>query len=288
MSSSCPLCGQSDSRNGWPGSTVFEDHSFAFRECVHCRSQFCEPMPDEEVLRLMYGPAYAQAFAGDLDVSGESKQPEKTLEWLQRLGRGTFVDFGCGDGSLLVRASQLGWRAVGVEMDPAVAARIRSRTGLQVTADLDELGEASVDALHLGDVIEHLTRPDRDCARLLRLIRPGGHFLAQGPLESNASLFTFAMKMSRMLRTPPPRSDAPYHVMLATAEGQRELFRRLGLEEVEFAMSEVWWPAPSDWSTARRNGRRGLALYSIRAASRALSKLAPSRLGNRYFYVGRR
>ena len=93
-------------------------------------------------------------------------------------GSGTFVDFGCGDGTLLLRARDLGWRPVGVELDETVAARAAARTGLPVTADLASVGDESVDALHLGDVLEHLTDLDRELPRLLRLLKRGGYLIA--------------------------------------------------------------------------------------------------------------
>lgn len=287
MSAPCPLCGDRRSRIGWAGSTQYRGHSFTFRQCLGCGSQFCDPMPDAETLRLMYGSSYAEAFAGE-PTDDDSKQPAQTLEWLARLGRGTFVDFGCGDGSLLERARDLGWRAIGVELDEEVAARVRRRTGLDVFTDIDALAEGSVDALHLGDVIEHLTDPDRELPRILRVLKRDGHLIAQGPLEANASLFTWAIRAGRLLRRPPARDGAPYHVMLATAAGQRRLFERKGIREVAFTVREVAWPAASRWSDAARRGARGIALYGLRRVSRALSRIDSARLGNRYFFVGQR
>ncbi len=288
MGASCPLCGHSDHRPGWAGETVFLNRSFSFRECLGCGSQFCEPMPDDKVLREMYGPAYAAAFGDDTGEDGESKQPELPLGWLERLGSGTFVDFGCGDGELLLRARELGWRAIGVEMDEDVAARVRARTGLEVTTDLAALGEGTVDVLHLGDVLEHMTDLERDLPRLIRAVHRDGYLMAQGPLEANASLFTWTIRAARAVRGARVRNTAPYHVTLATARGQRRLFARSGLHEVEFLLREVAWPAPDRWERAKRGGVRGMAQYSLRRASRLVSRLDPASFGNRYFFVGRR
>ena len=89
-----------------------------------------------------------------------------------------------------MRARDLGWRAVGVELDAGAAGSVRARTGLDVRTDLATIVDATVDVLHLGDVIEHLTDLDRDLPRMLRVLRRGGHLIAQGLLEANASLFT--------------------------------------------------------------------------------------------------
>ncbi len=76
---------------------------------------------------------------------------------------GTFVDFGCGAGDLLREAAALGWRAHGVEFTPDVAAATSRATGYQVVP-LSQVSRlpGQADVVHLGDVIEHLTDPDRE------------------------------------------------------------------------------------------------------------------------------
>jgi 2-polyprenyl-3-methyl-5-hydroxy-6-metoxy-1,4-benzoquinol methylase len=78
------------------------------------------------------------------------------------------------------------------------------------------------DVVHVGDVIEHLTQLDTQFPEIPGLIKPGGLLLAQGPLENNASLFTFALSSARKLRPARRTEMAPYHVLLATSQGQRD------------------------------------------------------------------
>jgi hypothetical protein len=80
---------------------------------------------------------------------------------------------------------------------------------------------------------------------------------------------------------------APYHVMLATARGQRAFFERFGLVATEFRLQEVAWPAPSRLSGSELFHPRSLILFMLRRLSQRLSKLRPSAWGNRYFYIGR-
>jgi hypothetical protein len=76
-------------------------------------------------------------------------------------------------------------------------------------------------------------------------------------------------------------------VVLATAEGQWALFHRFGLAAVEKAVTEVPWPAPSRLSPADLVRPRQVGLFTLRLASRALSRLRSDRWGNRYRYAGR-
>jgi hypothetical protein len=79
----------------------------------------------------------------------------------------------------------------------------------------------------------------------------------------------------------------PYHVLQATVSGQRKLFERIGLETLEFLVTEVDWPAPSRFSREVIRNPRSLALLGLRRLSRAASSRSGGRLGNRYFYIGR-
>jgi SAM-dependent methyltransferase len=244
-------------------------------------------MPDEEVLRLMYGPGYAGLVSGDYPVE-DPKEPERVMAVLGTLPPGTFVDFGCGAGGLLREAAALGWKAYGVEFTADVAAATSQATGHQVVpiSDVSSVpGEAEV--VHLGDVIEHITDPDRDFSVALSMLRSGGLLLAQGPLENNWTVFAAFRRLAGYARPTRVRHHAPTHVVQATADGQRRFFSRHGLIEQRFDLSEVWWPAPSELGSCQLRPRL-IALYLCRRLSLSLRFLAPRTWGDRYFYIGRK
>lgn len=290
---SCPLCGQQYARPSWVGVTVYGGREFPYVECRACGTIYCDPMPDDAVVAEMYGPRYNSddsacgVEARDGLVFEDPKEPRRVVEWLARSGPGLFVDYGCRDGELLTEAARLGWRAVGVEIDEGVARETAARTGLPVFTPSDErLRGVRADAVHLGDVIEHLTKMEEQFAAVLRLLRPGGALLAQGPLEANASLFTWALKTSRALRGARRVETPPLHVLLATSAGQRALFERFGLREVEYTVREVTWPAPARLRAADLRSPRAVGLFALRRCSQLASSLRPRAWGNRYFYVG--
>jgi SAM-dependent methyltransferase len=283
----CPLCNHENARPSWVGSTFYRGREFPYVECLRCGSLYCDPMPDAETLSQMYGPEYATSFEDDPGID-DPKEALRVVKWLkQGAGRGTFIDYGCGTGTLLIEAAKLSWQAVGVEFDSEVAKTVEQRTGARVVSNPAELAAASADVLHLGDVIEHLTEVNRLMPEILRLIKPGGLLLAQGPLENNANLFTMMLRLTKSVRGAPAREMAPYHVMLATATGQRTFFERFGLEELEYAVREVAWPAPSRLSLSDLKKARAVGLFTVRRLSQAVSALRPRRWGNRYFYAGR-
>jgi SAM-dependent methyltransferase len=244
-------------------------------------------MPDDELLGLIYGPGYAALVSDDHAVE-DPKEPERVLGILRTLPPGTFVDFGCGAGRLLREAAALGWRAHGIEFTPAVAAATSQATG-QPVVPLSQAGRLSgqADVVHVGDVIEHLTYPDRDFAVALSALRSGGLLLAQGPLENNWTVFGALMRLTGYARQTRVRDQTPAHVMLATAAGQRTFFLRHGLIEQRFDLSEVWWPAPSNFGSCQGRPRL-IALYLCRRLSLSLRFLTPRTWGDRYFYIGRK
>jgi SAM-dependent methyltransferase len=289
VASTCPLCGASGSHESWLGSLRYDGREFPYVECESCRSLYADPMPGEETLASMYGPQY-EAMVSTGHGIVDPKERGRVVAWLRTQPTGTFLDYGCGVGRLLEDVKASGWRTLGMEFDPRVAAETSARVGVPVIDrfGLDAIEQQPVDVLHLGDVIEHLTDPDADMPRILRLIKPGGYLMAQGPLEAHATLFTGALKIARRLRGTRVSDMAPYHVMLATAAGQQAFFRRFGLEAVTFAMHEVAWPAPGRLDGRDLTDPRAIVLFTLRKVSQALSALDPDRWGNRYFYIGRR
>jgi SAM-dependent methyltransferase len=234
-------------------------------------------MPDADALASMYGTDYA----GEEVTADQQRFDGWVIDRLAGRPTGTFLDYGCGDGRLLERVRDAGWRVAGVEFDPEVAAAVSRRLDSPVVVP-DEAGSLPpVDVVHLGDVIEHLTDPPPILRQVLDALRPAGTLLAQGPLEGNLNLFTVAVRASGLLR----RSEVsmpPFHVVLATARGQRALFERLGLRTIAFEVEEIAWPAPSH----RPGSAKGTALWAARKASQGATALVGGRTGNRYRYEG--
>ena len=288
----CPLCGGDEKSVSPIGTTAYQGEQFHFVRCRSCRSHYCDPMPGAATLAQMYGPQYLTAFDSNQNgLVDDPKQVTRTIDVLRTLGGGTLLDYGCGTGRVLREAAKLaGWLAVGLEFDEAVARETERQTGLRIVhdpSDLQREGIAPVDVLHLGDVIEHLTDLDHQMPEILGLLKPGGVILAQGPLEGNDRVLLGLIKLARLLGRGGAREGAPYHVMLATAQGQLEFFHRFGLEDIEYVVSEVDWPCPSQIKLGDLKRPRVLTLFAARKLSRLVGRFSPSNSGNRYYYAGR-
>ncbi|HEV2861053.1 MAG TPA: methyltransferase domain-containing protein [Pyrinomonadaceae bacterium] len=241
------------------------------------------------MVNRIYDTAYKGALSEN-PTENEPGEPGRVIQWLRKQPLpGTFVDYGCREGGLLVEAKRLKWRAMGVEVNSDVAQATEKRIGAPVVQPGSPLLTAHLaDVLHLGDVIEHLTEIDEQMPYILSLIKPGGLLIAQGPLEANSNLFTITIRCSRLLRRSKVIHTSPEHVILATSKGQKALFSRLGLKEIEYRLSEVAWPAPSKIPRGEEMNMRAVILYAVRRLSQLATRLRPDSWGNRYFYVGQK
>jgi SAM-dependent methyltransferase len=284
----CPLCGHAETTPSWLGAARFQGRDYPYVECRACGSHYCQPMPDAQALADLYGPAYQECVLGERD-SPETGSPGFVLTWLSRVAPGKFVDYGCGRGHVLVAAAAQGWDVLGIEFDRRIAAQTQARIMLPVR-DAQTLDPSTIEAdvVHLGDVIEHLTDMEAQMSSVVRLLRPGGLLLAQGPLEANVTMFTLGLRVVRFLGAGRAGDTPPYHVIQATSRGQKQFFERWGFDMLEFRCFEIDWPAPSRFVIRDVRRLRSTALFLLRRASRGLSALTPDHPGNRYVFAGRR
>ena len=182
--------------------------------CLGCGSAYLDPRPTEDSILLAYSDYYTHDDAAGRPVARLQSVRDSLangylnaryatrLRPTSRLGPaaaalfplrraksdrevrhltrpetgGTVLDVGCGNGDFLIQAQRAGWRALGVDLDPAAVASCR-RAALDAsegTIETVDLPQGSLDAVTFGDVIEHLHRPRAALARAHELLRPGG------------------------------------------------------------------------------------------------------------------
>ncbi|WP_456789384.1 class I SAM-dependent methyltransferase [Cellulomonas sp. P5_C5] len=104
------------------------------------------------------------------------------------------LDVGCATGYLGEALLARGCRVSGVEIDPESASRAAKLLDEVVVADLTQVdlvahfGPKSFDVVVLGDILEHLTDPDRLLRHVTGLLAPGGSVVISTPNVSHGSL----------------------------------------------------------------------------------------------------
>jgi SAM-dependent methyltransferase len=136
----------------------------------------------------------------------------RAARWLPA-GTGRVVDVGCafGFGSSVLAGGRRGYGVVGVEPDAAYVAAARRRyPWLPVVRGLGEalpLGQDTVDAVVLLDVLEHVPAPESLLDEVRRVLRPGGALILSvpysGPLAALDSLNLYRALRRRWATLPP-------------------------------------------------------------------------------------
>lgn len=133
--------------------------------------------------------------------------------------RGRLLDVGCGNGTFLARASEMGWKATGLEPDPQAVATC-CENGLDVVKGSLETAPASwrgqFDVLTMSHVIEHVPHPQTDLELALTMLKPGGLIWIALPNPAGLGAIFFGHSWREL--------HPPYHLCIAT---QEEVIRML-------------------------------------------------------------
>jgi SAM-dependent methyltransferase len=179
--SACPIC-RTDNQASFLAKVVLNGtEEFALKECRRCRVRYLDPMPDDRQLAHFYLPRY---YGGDW-----YKQLGKGMAFARRelsgLAPGLFLDVGCSLGHFIEgirRHSQ--WKVAGVEWSHESVRFACTQLGLDVReGELADCGfeSASVDYLHVNNVLEHVRDPLGFLRECRRTLRPGGTFCLSVP-----------------------------------------------------------------------------------------------------------
>jgi SAM-dependent methyltransferase len=198
--------------------------------CRGCGHMQLDRFPSEAEL----DGAYAAAASDDYveEEAGQRHSFAAVLERIERHApeRGALLDVGCWVGFLLAEARDRGWReCVGIEPSTFASDYARERLGLDVRTDdlfRADLPTRHWDAIVMGDVLEHLTRPNAALDRVAGLLRPGGLLALELPDAG-----------SRVARLLGSRwwSVIPTHVHYFTRASAAAIVSRHGLEPVDVA-----------------------------------------------------
>ncbi len=240
--------------------------------CLDCEAAYIDPRPDAASIGLAYAGYYTHAEPGSA-VSARRKRMRVRLQlgyYNKRYGYdfaagwgvgalvyrfnpmkalradyairhlpapppagGTLLDVGCGNGSFLLTARDLGYVATGLEPDEDAVRRARA-AGLDVRLGvLPESGlqENSFDHVCLNHVFEHLHKPREAAREILRLLRPGGRVWLSQPNLGAIGLQVFGASWRGL--------EAPRHLSLYTHGSLMRLLCEAGFTDVEMLPAEA-------------------------------------------------
>ncbi len=182
MPTACRVCGSPALRVVHEAASDYVTGDvFQVWQCSDCAVGFTFPQPQH--LTRHYSSEYRRY--GRL-VSGVLKAfySVRTARWERRFERpGSVLELGCGDGAMLDSFGRKGWKVVGIERSPEVAAVAHRKFGIPVfVGGLDAVRPAaSFDIVILFQVLEHLPDPLATLKQCARLLKPSGQLIIGVP-----------------------------------------------------------------------------------------------------------
>jgi 2-polyprenyl-3-methyl-5-hydroxy-6-metoxy-1,4-benzoquinol methylase len=185
----CNLCGADDSELLFHAPVRPDQAGLFARDvwnvvrCKHCHLIYVNPRMNATALEKFYSfdNPTDMAFVQGWFIENADLQ-QTTWKRLLRLIRcdcpsGSVLDVGCGAGSFLSAARDMGYQVLGQEVAPHFIDYCRTQIGLKVLeGELEtlDLEPASFDCVTAFDVIEHHPDPLRLLHAMRRLLKPGG------------------------------------------------------------------------------------------------------------------
>ncbi len=236
---SCNACGADEFA---PQSTV---DGWVIGQCRSCGLVFVNPAPffgatDEfsEMSRAFEYTEYMHRPISPGILAFERQQLQANLADMSRWarpgqgaqGRLRFLDIGCGSGAAVRAATDLGWEAIGIDIDPQLvrSGREQLKVDLRAVPILESgLPAGQFDFIKLRDVVEHLPNPREVLDHVRTLLAPGGVLLLVTPNEGGLATRTRVLLRRRrtVVATVPP----PHHLHSYTPDTLQRTLRRAGL-----------------------------------------------------------
>jgi len=178
----CYMCGNKKA------TPVGSKEGLSIVRCNDCALLYVSPRIPERRLAELYDSSY---WFERMQVHGYASILERvTWDYWDAFDRireirefrtqGRFLDIGCSNGALVLRASQEGFCAFGYELDQfiaMIAGRISGRPVFTSDPLLLEEGESldgGWDVISMYDVFEHFYNPRRELSRVRRVLRQKG------------------------------------------------------------------------------------------------------------------
>ena len=217
----CPACANTRTHPS------LSKNSYQLFECADCGHLFVSPIPTQELQALYTTAPYMDSARVAREPNPKFRERAAAIAALRPRGR--VLDVGCAFGNFLMAAREHGLDAEGIELNPRTAKRAEAQGFAVVVGTMEDntLPSGRYDAVHLGDVIEHVPEPDSFILACRRVFRPGGVLVVSTPRNDSA----FA-RLTRRLHPLVPWSHAtpPHHLQQFSLRSLHALLRRCDFE----------------------------------------------------------
>lgn len=185
-------CGSRDFSPAHNRFSFFSSLSPLFKHyqlCDQCGCLLLKFVIDPQYMGELYGPRYFREHQAAIGLPTFQQRYELDAKdrvplWIRVLkefrDKGSVLEIGCSHGRFLKEIADLGYRIVGLELDPEIAAWTKEKTGQDIRSQrLETMENETFDAVFASDVIEHVYDPIEFIAASARVLNPGGRAFFQ-------------------------------------------------------------------------------------------------------------
>ena len=207
--------------------------------------------------RYWFGHQTGDLHFPDIITRGRTDLADRCVHWLRsllefKLPPAKILEIGCAHGGFVAMLRKAGFDAVGLELSPSIVRMATDTFRVPVLLGPIEdqsIPPGSLDAIVMMDVLEHLPDPVATLRCCMELLKPDGILLAQTPAYPEGMSLR---QLDQQKHKFPQMLDKNEHLFLFSKSAVGELFRRVGVPQLEFVpaifgfydMSFVAGPGP--------------------------------------------
>lgn len=164
----------------------FNSGEVDFQRCCNCDQVFRQPFPTDDQLETIYSDLYNESNikVGNTDQESNKYTVDAYADFLiEHLLEPTqkVLDFGAGSGALVETLRRRGFECDGIESSPEAREYCKNNRGIALYSCIDDVAEASYDFVIMIEVIEHLSDPWKDLAKIKMKLLPAGQLFVTTP-----------------------------------------------------------------------------------------------------------
>ena len=302
----CPICENNSEYEFSIHDLMFDgDVNYDYAYCFNCSLSFIYPMPSIkkikgfypdsymvykppnekkikflEKLCLHYKHGYNFLLKENFIYKALSLFLSPSIDAINYIKDGKFLDVGCGNGSRLLRMRQIGWNVTGVELNKLAVKRCHD-VGLSVfntTLENANFESKSFDVIYLSHLIEHVNNPRELINLSYNILTNNGLLYIKTPNRNSLGRMIFKKYWYA--------NDVPRHLILYSKKSFQIIAQKSNFEivrYVEFSSAKNFLNSLDYLLKRKNNSKRNKVLRALVKAFLFLAKVL--RKGDESMYV---